>query len=194
MYHAKPRFPVADHPRILAWMQASTLDFAASLRADAARHNGQLTDPQIKAAYRCADAFASAVAGKAARPAPSVDSGRLERVFADLRASGLKKLRITMRGFTVKPAPETGRNPGALYVTDEGGAYLGKIAGGAFVTSRECSADKAQRIADLIADPRAAIEGHGKETGNCAVCNRELTDPVSVAIGIGPICRDRLGW
>lgn len=29
-------------------------------------------------------------------------------------------------------------------------------------------------------------------TGNCSYCGRELTDPVSVHIGIGPICRSKL--
>jgi Family of unknown function (DUF6011) len=28
----------------------------------------------------------------------------------------------------------------------------------------------------------------------CAVCNRELSDPVSVEAGIGPICAERFGW
>jgi hypothetical protein len=28
-----------------------------------------------------------------------------------------------------------------------------------------------------------------RETGTCGVCHRTLTDPESVALGIGPICR-----
>ena len=27
--------------------------------------------------------------------------------------------------------------------------------------------------------------------GSCGVCGRELTDPISVATGIGPVCRDK---
>ena len=29
----------------------------------------------------------------------------------------------------------------------------------------------------------------GKETGNCCVCARELTNKKSIELGIGPICR-----
>lgn len=32
----------------------------------------------------------------------------------------------------------------------------------------------------------------GKRTGTCSICNRALTDPLSVERGIGPICHQRL--
>ena len=52
-----------------------------------------------------------------------------------------------------------------------------------------------KRIMDVIAkDPRAALERYGKELGVCGVCGRELTDPLSRHIGIGPICRGKLGY
>ena len=41
---------------------------------------------------------------------------------------------------------------------------------------------------------RMEIEGlknYGKETGRCILCGRELTNPVSVEQGIGPICAGR---
>lgn len=37
-----------------------------------------------------------------------------------------------------------------------------------------------------------ALAAAGKETGICQVCNRELTDPQSIAAGIGPVCGRRL--
>lgn len=37
-------------------------------------------------------------------------------------------------------------------------------------------------------NPRAAIEDYGRSTNTCAVCGRELTNPESIARGIGPIC------
>lgn len=47
---------------------------------------------------------------------------------------------------------------------------------------------------DVIeADPIAALSAHGLATGSCGCCGRELTDPESIARGIGPICADRLG-
>lgn len=33
---------------------------------------------------------------------------------------------------------------------------------------------------------------HGRSTQNCAMCGRELTDPNSQRIGIGPVCAERL--
>lgn len=33
----------------------------------------------------------------------------------------------------------------------------------------------------------------GQRTGTCCICSRELTHPVSVASGIGPVCADRWG-
>lgn len=37
-------------------------------------------------------------------------------------------------------------------------------------------------------DPEAALAREGQATGTCGCCGRTLTDPVSVARGIGPIC------
>lgn len=33
---------------------------------------------------------------------------------------------------------------------------------------------------------------YGRQTGNCLICGRELTNPNSIANGIGPICAGRL--
>lgn len=34
----------------------------------------------------------------------------------------------------------------------------------------------------------------GRQFGVCGICGRTLTDPPSVARGIGPVCIKRLGW
>jgi hypothetical protein len=49
-------------------------------------------------------------------------------------------------------------------------------------------------IADLLrieADPEAAAALHGQVSGRCSVCSRDLTDPESIARGIGPICLEK---
>lgn len=46
---------------------------------------------------------------------------------------------------------------------------------------------------EIERDPLAAIKAHGIATGSCGCCGRELTDPDSIALGIGPICADKLG-
>jgi hypothetical protein len=38
------------------------------------------------------------------------------------------------------------------------------------------------------ADPQAAAAADGILTGRCSCCSRPLTDPVSIKLGIGPIC------
>jgi hypothetical protein len=35
---------------------------------------------------------------------------------------------------------------------------------------------------------------YGRATGSCSCCGRELTDPVSIEAGIGPICAGRFGF
>jgi hypothetical protein len=128
---------------------------------------------------------------RAAAVAPLVNDDALRATFDKLRASGLKRIKLRMTGFAVKPAPETGKNAGALYVT-EGETYLGKVIGGRFLRTDACTADVADKVAALIADPAAAIKATGIETGCCAICGLELTDPESIARGIGPICAERM--
>jgi hypothetical protein len=49
-------------------------------------------------------------------------------------------------------------------------------------------------VAAIEVDPRRALEDHGTRTGRCGCCGRLLTDPTSVSIGIGPVCREKSGW
>jgi hypothetical protein len=59
---------------------------------------------------------------------------------------------------------------------------------------RECGTEQEQKVVSLINDPVGAAEAYGHLTGHCCICNRELTNPESVARGIGPICADKFGW
>lgn len=45
----------------------------------------------------------------------------------------------------------------------------------------------------IIADENAAFALYGAEIGRCGVCGRTLTDETSRELGIGPICRGKLG-
>lgn len=50
-------------------------------------------------------------------------------------------------------------------------------------------------IMDEIAkDPKAAMLRYGQELGSCGHCGRTLTDETSRELGIGPVCRNKLGW
>jgi len=46
----------------------------------------------------------------------------------------------------------------------------------------------------LVADPKAAAQAYGLESGECALCHRTLTTPASIALGIGPVCAQKAGW
>lgn len=51
----------------------------------------------------------------------------------------------------------------------------------------------ASNVLSIIArDPQKALADYGHELGECGVCGRTLTNPESIAAGIGPICAGRL--
>jgi Family of unknown function (DUF6011) len=84
----------------------------------------------------------------------------------------------------------TKRHPGPIHV-EVGGTSRGTIGtDGSF----DELADEA--LNDLITDvlrefnrnPSEALERYGRETGVCGVCDRTLTNPESIARGIGPVC------
>jgi len=49
-----------------------------------------------------------------------------------------------------------------------------------------------QMVLTTIASDPDALARYGQELGECGVCGRELTDEESRAIGIGPVCREKL--
>ena len=140
---------------------------------------------------------------KAERPAESakVDLTRVNELF-DRATAKLKKpfcIFATYRKvdgkdvvdaeFKISKAPANGRNPDSLYVKRDG-AYQGKIArDGTFQASREAAPKVLDALNRFAADPMAAAVAYGQATGNCARCARKLTNPLSVEIGMGPICR-----
>lgn len=56
------------------------------------------------------------------------------------------------------------------------------------------NATKRAIMEKIAVDPQAAMLLYGKEIGSCGHCGRTLTNPVSREIGIGPICRAKMGW
>lgn len=49
-------------------------------------------------------------------------------------------------------------------------------------------------IAKIAVDPKEASLRYGREIGRCGVCGRTLTNQDSRDAGIGPVCRDKMGW
>lgn len=179
-----------DFPDVAAWLQSEKFDFAVSLRQQAER-KGTLSIGQINAARKCmARAAEKAAAMAEAEARAPMDTGKLEEVFVIAKSNGLKKPGINIGPFRFSPAPETGRNPGAIYVKHEG-QYLGKVLNGKFLA--QCSTDVLNQVMGIAADPFGRAVEHGQLTGRCAICNRNLKDEDSTGRGIGPVCARKFG-
>jgi hypothetical protein len=181
-----------DKP-VVAYVLESTDSFAVSLR-DAVAKFGSLTVGQMQAVGRILEKRLAAQAAKLQREvaAPVIEMGRIEEMFAKAKANGLRKPKARFVGLTFSEASAASANAGALYVK-EGSLYLGKITGGKFLRSRDCTAEIEAKVLEIAADPRAAAVAYGKQTGTCCCCGRELSDPASVEAGIGPICATNWG-
>jgi uncharacterized Zn finger protein (UPF0148 family) len=173
------------NPVEAAWMREpikGDFTFHADM-LEALNKYGHLTERQ-EAAVRNAAAKSAArkaqwAAEKAARDAaaPVLTMGKIRAGF-DNATQYLKRPKLRIADIQFSLAPATGVNAGAIYVvraSDD--TYLGSDV-----------------VARVAADPAAAASAHGHEYGYCSCCGRELTNPESVARGIGPICAERWGW
>lgn len=128
--------------------------------------------------------------GKPAAPAPLNPAGikLIAAAFASALAAGIKrpKMRIGIFEFVTKPSTST---PRTIHVTRKG-LMAGRIVDGEYIGPETWRA----ALSELCADLRKAVVAHGNATGECSCCGRELSDPVSVRLGIGPVCADRWGF
>ena len=186
------------NPAEADWLRecAPKFEFAQSM-LEALLKYGHFTEKQ-EAAVRSATAKSAArkaqwAAERAERDAnkASIDVSRIALAFDTAKANGLKWPKLRLADFVFKPAS---KHPGTIYVTNHGDVYLGKVAAGLFTRSRDCTAELEVAIVAAAGDPYAAAVATGHQTGICACCGRELTNAESVALGIGPICRDKWGF
>jgi hypothetical protein len=77
---------------------------------------------------------------------------------------------------------------------------IGKIENGTVslfaARMRSAGIDAAEIVAlldDIEVNPLAAAMKYGKLSGRCCSCGRDLTDPNSIAMGIGPVCAEKFG-
>jgi hypothetical protein len=186
------------HADVLSWINARAErgnTFAQSLSESFQRFDS-LTVNQVAAVRRCIAQDAERSQQRAAA-APSVageGTSKLMAAFEAAKAAGLKSPKVRVGGTQFSCARVTSANAGCLYVK-AGETYLGKVTpAGKFFASRDCSPEQAAEVARVLIDPMGEAVAHGKRTGSCAICARELTDPVSVERGIGPICAENFGW
>lgn len=188
-----------ENQAVAVWWTGSTFTFAIDLREKVMQY-GNLTAGQLAAALRCAEKFnavktANEIQRAAnAAAAPVVNISSVTASFSRAKAKGVQKPKMKLLGngqkLTFSRAPDNGKNAGAVYVKDDEGTYLGKIANEKFQKSYDCSEDRAAAVLAACADPEQAAIAFGKEFGVCSICSRTLTDPDSIERGIGPICSD----
>lgn len=136
---------------------------------------------------------------------PKVSGESVPGVIAlfDKAAESIKypKLRFMVDGIEVKArrAGDRSKNPGCVFL-DNGvkdfyspdRKYFGKIdRDGEFTPSKDCPEGVVEMLRALNADPDGTLRDHGKASGSCSACGRELTEKKSVELGIGPVCRQR---
>jgi len=161
-------------------------DFRFSLRHNLNKF-GSLTDGQISAVEKIIKGSqADASVGNAFAP--------LFKVFETAKSNGLKRPIIRAGAVKVYPAGESSHNAGFLYVKDRDGEYLGKVSPtGDFFRGKGVRDDMIDPVYHLAEDPLGTAVRYGRDTGDCACCGRELTDPESVELGIGPVCKKNFG-
>lgn len=174
-----------EHPAEVEWlMDNQHNDFAQSL-ARFLNDRGTLTENQLAAIQR-----------KLAAPAATqISVAAIEAKFAIAFGNQIKQPRLRLDTFVFK-AVTKGANAGGIYVTEgkgEDAAYLGKVLGGQFLASRDCTDDQKARIVAAASDPDKAAKAYGQRTGNCCICGRELTAEESIERFIGPICAGNYG-
>lgn len=128
----------------------------------------------------------------------SVDA--LAKMFATA-GSRLKwpKISIEINGLPLRfsVAGQKARFPGSINVVNTDTTdWLGRIhQDGVFEASKRLNdiADITKALKAFNKDPLGLAAQYGKKSGRCCMCNRELTDPTSVANGYGPVCASNFG-
>lgn len=188
-----------NHPDLfrelaLVHREGSRSEFIASL-ATQLFERGTLTENQINAWYRGRARYEEVKAAREAEEKAQrveVDLTPIRAMFETAVGNGYKKPTYRAEGLVINRAPDTGNNPGALYVKDEADTYLGKILGTTFHPTRDGRPAGALLVA-IAQDPLGAVLRYGQRTGNCSCCGRKLTNHTSIDEGIGPICKQKWG-
>lgn len=198
----------AAHPDCYAdlvtirWGRKQGTSFTHSL-ADQLFEKGSLSERQIDAWRAGYEKYREAVRQRAEREEAEkdvVDLAPIRRMFETAVANGYKRPKYRAEGLVITRAPDSGNNPGALYVKNENEAYGGKVIGTEFMPSRDGKEDQftengpaAKVLIDIAGNPLEAALRYGRRTGRCACCGRELTKHDSIDAGIGPVCREKWG-
>lgn len=186
-----------QHPEMFKELKSAYLvhegnGFVLSL-ADQLFTRGGLTENQIAAWKRGKDKLAAMKAEREASATETDLSGIIE-MFNAARESGYKSPKYRAEGLVISRAADHSRNPGALYVKNDEGEYLGKVVESRFFPIRTAPTETADTLQLISKDPKSAAIRWGQKTGRCSCCGRELTNHTSIEMGIGPICAEKWGF
>ena len=166
---------------LVAWLTLQDWsDFFQSLAAQAFT-KGNLSPKQWQAAQSGRDKCAMSKA----RNQTGFD---VEVIFEGIEADGIT-VRPEGSDRSVQIDKVThGKWAGWFFVKDEFGRKLGSQRPGQTFKGEALDA-----LRWVAANRELAFVTHGKATGHCGICRRQLTNPESVERGIGPVCASRIG-
>lgn len=135
----------------------------------------------------------------------SVTENKIYLALIYAESNGIKSPKLHINGLAFSLAPSTGKNPGAVYIKEDTGynsKYIGRINQDSSIQlayhiegyDTDSKHSVLEAIKEIQTDPFLAVTTHGKKTGICSCCGRTLTNPLSVELGIGPICRGSFGF
>lgn len=176
--------------------------FALSLHTALYKY-GKLSEKQLQAARSMkAKSEGRQAAQDAAFVSAPTTYAELARAFLSSSAS-LKRPKLRLRTedgqrVVLSRCGSKSKTPGFINITDGGpfgeGMYFGKISPEGRVSFRSAPDTVIALLNDFNANPQDAIKVQGVRTGECCCCGRELTDPISIANGIGPVCAEKWGF
>lgn len=173
--------------------------FAASLFESLTKYH-DLTEKQLAAAQSMMEKTKARDAERNAQRAANtmtLDASNILGMFATAKANGLNRRALLAGGtegkLKVTPSSDTSRNAGGLWVTVDDEFVGGISKAGEFQPRNNTPAWAKDALLRMTADPAGEARLYGQRTGVCCCCGRELTDPVSIEAGIGPICAERWG-
>ena len=113
----------------------------------------------------------------------------VKKMYAGVKSKN-RKFSLHLPGNITIATVTKGINVNHLYLF-ENGHYVGKITPEG-VFQGNASEDTLNLLEDANENLLKLAQMYGHESGQCSVCNRELSDAKSIQLGIGPICLKRL--
>jgi hypothetical protein len=127
---------------------------------------------------------------------PAYSFAGIVNAVQEAQNRGLKRITMRFSDFIVKPSKYQGK----MYIfahekeVNQWGTLSNIYLG--WITATETNlgeVDLIRRVQSVAEDPYSAVKLYGQNTGSCSCCGRELTNSLSIELGIGPICREKFG-